>query len=56
MLSRLSRLGLPTYAAIAHASLAPIVTHYSTAETDSFRVHEFSEKYFHHRKVCHPPY
>uniref|UniRef100_F1L131 2-oxoisovalerate dehydrogenase subunit alpha n=1 Tax=Ascaris suum TaxID=6253 RepID=F1L131_ASCSU len=51
MLSRLSRLGLPTYAAIAHASLAPIVTHYSTAETDSFRVHEFSEKYFHHRKA-----
>ncbi|KHN78526.1 2-oxoisovalerate dehydrogenase subunit alpha, mitochondrial [Toxocara canis] len=49
MLSRLSRFCLPSYLAKANTSLAAITAQYSSIETDSFRVHEFTEKYLHHR-------
>ncbi|KHN78550.1 2-oxoisovalerate dehydrogenase subunit alpha, mitochondrial [Toxocara canis] len=51
MASRLFRFGLRSYLANAHTSLTTAVTFYSTAEVDSFRVHEFTEKYLHHRKA-----
>ncbi|VDM47623.1 unnamed protein product [Toxocara canis] len=51
MASRLFRFGLRSYLANAHTTLTTAVTFYSTAEVDSFRVHEFTEKYLHHRKA-----
>uniref|UniRef100_A0A915BXL2 2-oxoisovalerate dehydrogenase subunit alpha n=1 Tax=Parascaris univalens TaxID=6257 RepID=A0A915BXL2_PARUN len=51
MLSCLTRVCLPSCVAMAHTSLITATTFYTTVEADVFRLHQFTEKYLHQRKV-----
>lgn len=51
MLSCLSRVCLPSCMAMTHTSVIATTAFYTTVEADAFRLHQFTEKYLHQRKV-----